>query len=130
MLAAYIAAFMSPDFDDETAFLARLRRILEGNDVIARTILADGRVAGHVASFLDSGRREVTFWLGRAFWGRGTATITLSLYLEIVSQRPLHTWVATDNIASRRVLEKCGFAVVGEGRGSHMHARKKWMSSW
>jgi RimJ/RimL family protein N-acetyltransferase len=28
-----------------------------------------------------------------------------------------HVGVAKDNLASRRVLEKCGFTVCGEGRG-------------
>ena len=30
---------------------------------------------------------------------------------------PLHARVAHDNVASRRVLEKCGFRVVGTDRG-------------
>jgi RimJ/RimL family protein N-acetyltransferase len=30
-----------------------------------------------------------------------------------VTQRPLHAWVATSNVASIRVLEKCGFVRVG-----------------
>ena len=30
-----------------------------------------------------------------------------------VPTRPLHATVATDNVASRRVLEKCGFADLG-----------------
>ena len=30
-----------------------------------------------------------------------------------MTQRPLHAWVATSNVASIRVLEKCGFVRVG-----------------
>ena len=29
-----------------------------------------------------------------------------------MTQRPLHAWVATSNVASIRVLEKCGFVRV------------------
>ena len=35
---------------------------------------------------------------------------------------PLYARAAKDNIGSRRVLEKCGFAVVGEDTG-YAHAR-------
>ena len=30
-----------------------------------------------------------------------------------MTQRPLHAWVATSNVASIRALEKCGFVRVG-----------------
>ena len=33
-------------------------------------------------------------------------------------ERPLHAIVAKTNAGSIRVLEKCGFATIGEGRGS------------
>ena len=42
--------------------------------------------------------------------------------LEIVTVRPLYARAAKDNIGSRRVLEKCGFAVVGEDKG-YAHVR-------
>ncbi len=34
--------------------------------------------------------------------------------MEIVTERPLFARVAHDNIGSKRVLEKCGFQVVGK----------------
>jgi RimJ/RimL family protein N-acetyltransferase len=34
-----------------------------------------------------------------------------------VPDRPLHARAAADNIASVRVLEKCGFVVTGHDRG-------------
>jgi RimJ/RimL family protein N-acetyltransferase len=40
------------------------------------------------------------------------------LFLAIEKERPLHAHVAKHNPASRRVLEKCGFTVVREGRGT------------
>ena len=36
--------------------------------------------------------------------------------------RPLYARAAKDNIGSRRVLEKCGFVVIGEDKG-YAHAR-------
>ena len=35
----------------------------------------------------------------------------LSMFLHLVAERRLHAHVATHNIASQRVLEKCGFAL-------------------
>jgi RimJ/RimL family protein N-acetyltransferase len=31
--------------------------------------------------------------------------------------RPIYARVAKDNLGSRRVLEKCGFTVIGESKG-------------
>jgi RimJ/RimL family protein N-acetyltransferase len=35
-------------------------------------------------------------------------------------RRPLHAAVAKHNVGSIRVLEKCGFAVVGEEEGEYV----------
>ncbi|HWM24181.1 MAG TPA: GNAT family N-acetyltransferase, partial [Chthoniobacterales bacterium] len=45
----------------------------------------------------------------RAFWGRGVATEALSAFLILEQTRPLHAGVAKHNVASIRVLQKCGF---------------------
>jgi len=37
--------------------------------------------------------------------------------LEVVDARPLHAYVVLSNVASIRVLEKCGFVKVGEHAG-------------
>jgi [ribosomal protein S5]-alanine N-acetyltransferase len=37
--------------------------------------------------------------------------------LTVETWRPLHARVAYDNVASQRVLEKCGFRVVATERG-------------
>ena len=57
------------------------------------------------------------YWIGREFWGRGLATQALAELLGIVDARPLHAYVTKSNIASIRVLEKCGFVEVGEHTG-------------
>ena len=79
-----------------------------------RTVLADGDVAGNVVSFVQGGEREVGYWIGREFWGRGVASRALAAFLRIEKQRPLTAHVAKHNVASRRVLEKCGFRLCGE----------------
>ena len=75
------------------------------------------RVAGNVLMFPHAGQPEVGYWVGREFWGRGVATRALAEFLRLVARRPLHARVATDNAASLRVLEKCGFASTGRDRG-------------
>ena len=45
------------------------------------------------------------------------ATAALAALLREVSIRPLHGRAASDNLASIRVLEKCGFVIVGTDRG-------------
>jgi RimJ/RimL family protein N-acetyltransferase len=83
---------------------------VEGN--IARTILDGDEVAGNIGSFERDGKRYVGYWLGREYWGRGLATKALA---ELVQEldRPVYAEVAKTNIGSVRVLEKCGFKVVG-----------------
>jgi RimJ/RimL family protein N-acetyltransferase len=85
--------------------------------VIARAFVVDGEVAGTIGSWGDPDEREVTYWIGRSYWGKGIATAALNAFLTVDRSRPLHARVAHDNVASHRVLEKCGFRVIATGRG-------------
>ena len=98
---------------DRPGFDAHWRRILANEGTVIRVIDVDGEVVGHVLSWPAEGRRYVGYWLGREFWGRGLATAALAEYLREVRERPLHALVSTDNVASIRVLEKCGFVEIG-----------------
>jgi RimJ/RimL family protein N-acetyltransferase len=111
-LATAMAAFPTRLRD---AFFAHWRRILADPGALTQTVLVDGHAAGHVLSWEHDGVREVGYWLGREHWGRGVATEALRLFLRTIPQRPLHAHVAAHNIASRRVLEKCGFRVIDGG---------------
>jgi len=99
---------------DRNAFMAHWTRILADETVIKKTILFDGDVAGNVVSFVRSGEREVGYWIGKNYWGRGVATQALSEFLDHVEARPLYGHVARHNVASIRVLQKCGFRISGE----------------
>jgi RimJ/RimL family protein N-acetyltransferase len=107
---AYRMAAFTPR--DETAFLDHWHRILADERVAKRTVLVDGQVAGNVVSFGEPADRLVGYWIGRDFWGRGVATAALRAFLEVERHRPLVAHVAEANVASIRVLERCGFAVV------------------
>jgi RimJ/RimL family protein N-acetyltransferase len=98
---------------DRKAFDTHWRRVLSDDAVIKKTIVCEGEVAGNVLCWPQGGKRLVGYWLGSAFWGRGLATRALAELVEEVNERPLHAWVARSNLASIRVLEKCGFVVAG-----------------
>jgi RimJ/RimL family protein N-acetyltransferase len=117
--ANYMAAFTARDPADRNAFMAHWARILSDESTTNQTILFNGQVAGSVASYTDEefGHLEVTYWIGKAYWGKGIATRALLLLLDHVTVRPIYGRTAKDNIGSRRVMEKCGFTVCGEGKG-------------
>ena len=105
--------------------MAHWAKIMKDESVILRTILFGSQVAGNIVSFEMSGEREVGYWLGQEFWGKGIATQALSAFLAQVTIRPLYAHVAKHNIASQRVLEKCGFVVFGHDKGlSNAHGEK------
>jgi RimJ/RimL family protein N-acetyltransferase len=75
-------------------------------------------VRGSDEPYYDDGHPEVTYWLGKHFWGNGLATRALSAFLAHANPtRPIYARAAKDNIGSLRVLEKCGFRIIGENRG-------------
>ena len=105
-----MAAFVPRGRD---AFMAHWARILSDETTTKQTILFDGQVAGNVVCFELFGEPAVGYWLGKEYWGKGIATKALSQFLGWVQVRPLSARVATGNIASLRVLEKCGFTIAG-----------------
>lgn len=97
---------------DKDAFTAHWKTKILGDDaVVSKAVLVDGEVAGNVVSFEYLGKREVGYWIGREHWGKGVATRALSAFLGLVTERPLYAGVAKHNVASIRVLEKCGFTI-------------------
>lgn len=91
--------------------------------LVAKVILADGVVCGSIGCFVSVGEssagelseRELSvgYGIGRAWWGRGIASRALALLLEQTTTRPIFARAAASNVASRRVLEKNGFVLVG-----------------
>ncbi|WP_121746352.1 GNAT family N-acetyltransferase [Streptomyces sp. E2N166] len=114
--ALRMAAFTPEDPADWDAFETHWRKIRASVDVV-RTILGDGDVIGSAAVYGEPGEREVTYWVDRAYWGRGVATAALRALLAEVPDRPLYARAAADNTGSLRVLEKCGFKESAHARG-------------
>lgn len=117
--ANYMAAFTARDPTNREAFMAHWAKILGDETITNKTILFNGQVAGSVASYQDDefGKPEVTYWIGKEYWGKRVATRALAALLGIVQERPMYARVVKDNIASLRVLQRCGFEMYGEDRG-------------
>ncbi|MFI9174735.1 GNAT family N-acetyltransferase [Streptomyces lincolnensis] len=114
--ALRMAAFTPKDPADRDAFEAQWKRN-RASDAVLRTVLADGDVVGSAAVYGEPGEREVTYWVDRAYWGRGIATAALRALLDEVPERPLYARAAADNTGSWRVLEKCGFRLTARASG-------------
>lgn len=113
--ALRMAAFTAADPADRDVFDAHWNRIRVTEMV--RTVLADGDVVGSAAVYGEPGEREVTYWVDRAYWGRGVATAALRALLAEATERPLYARAAADNAGSLRVLHKCGFRETARERG-------------
>jgi RimJ/RimL family protein N-acetyltransferase len=109
--ATSMADFPSRNRD---AFIHHWVQILDDKKNLLQTILYEGQVAGNIVSFDWDHKREVGYWLGKEFWGRGIATNALSEFLKLETTRPLYAYVVQHNIGSHCVLEKCGFMICGE----------------
>ena len=108
--ATAMAAFPARDRE---SFMTHWARIMKDDSNVLKIILYNGHVAGNIVGWEQDGKWLVGYWIGKEFWGRGIATNALQEFLEIVKPRPLCAHVAAHNAASRRVLEKCGFIVIG-----------------
>jgi len=96
---------------DRAAFDQHWAKLLADDSLLKKAVIVDGQLAGNICSWTADGKREVGYWIDRAFWGRGVATAALSAFLSLEQTRPLHAGVAKHNVGSLRVLQKCGFKV-------------------
>jgi RimJ/RimL family protein N-acetyltransferase len=117
LAANYMAAFTAKEPTNREAFMAHWARILGDEGILIKTILVEGQVAGYVLTHGWFSELEVTYWLGKSYWGQGLATQALAAFLQVQKSRPLVGRAAKDNVASIRVLQKCGFVLTSEIRG-------------
>jgi RimJ/RimL family protein N-acetyltransferase len=101
---------------DKDAFDAHWTKVLGNKTNAIKTIVWDGKIAGNIGSWEQSGERLVGYWVGKEYWGKGIASAALSQFLDHVPLRPLKAHVVKSNVASIRVLQKCGFIVTGEAK--------------
>jgi [ribosomal protein S5]-alanine N-acetyltransferase len=91
-------------------------------------IEVDGVLAGGIGLEPFGGERSGTaafgYWLGQAYWGRGIGTDAARALSDDAlangSLRRLEARVFAQNVASARVLEKCGFQLEGRLRAFYV----------
>ncbi|MDQ6933535.1 MAG: GNAT family N-acetyltransferase [Candidatus Eremiobacteraeota bacterium] len=79
-------------------------------------IVTNDAIAGGIGYRRLSGENRFTaewgYWLGRRYWGRGIGTSAARVFVEYIFEHSdlerLQAHVSAPNVASMRVLEKCG----------------------
>jgi RimJ/RimL family protein N-acetyltransferase len=109
--ACYMAAFTRENPADWDSFNKRWTGFLANENMVKRTILFEDQVVGHIIAYKTE-RDLLTYWIGKEHWGKGIATCAVAEFIKIFQVRPLFAYVAIDNIASLRVLQKNGFEII------------------
>jgi len=102
------------NYDNAVEFINYIQSNYQ-NHVFA--VEADGYIVGSVGLFpgedIYSYTCEIGYWIGEEYWGRGIASYALFLLIEhcfsTFNYNKLKAHVFHPNLASMRVLEKCGF---------------------
>ncbi|MBL8016737.1 MAG: GNAT family N-acetyltransferase [Ignavibacteria bacterium] len=115
--AIHLAAFTPKDPRDKSAYIEKYTKLLNDPAINMQTIKINGEIAGSVSKFEIEGDAEITYWIDRKYWGQGIATTALKELLKTEPARPIYGRIAFDNIASQKVLEKCGFIRIGKDKG-------------
>jgi len=72
----------------------------------------------------DEMEGEIGYVLNRDYWGKGYMTLACEALLDFgfnyLKLNKLHIGHMKNNIGSRRVIEKCGFTFVSEGKHSRL----------
>lgn len=101
-----------------------------GGPLVYPVLLRDGANIGYVQAVpLSDGTWEVGYHIGARYTRRGYAAEAVSAFLPVIMAQ-LHIAKITgvclsDNIASVRVMEKCGFIKEFEGPGMYQGAQRK-----
>lgn len=115
--ANYLAAFTSEDPTDKKAYTEKWTRLLADERITTKTVIEDGTIVGSITKYEMNGNAEITYWIGKEFWGKGIASSALREFLKLETTRPIYGRVAFDNIGSQKVLTNCGFTKIGTEKG-------------
>jgi RimJ/RimL family protein N-acetyltransferase len=107
-----MAAF--PGRDDRDQFMAHWKKCLSDKTGVLNTIEADAQVVGNMVYWVEADKGKIGYWIGKDYWGKGIASAALAQFLPKIPTRPVYAWVVKHNLASIRVLQKCGFQLDGE----------------
>lgn len=102
--------------DDAKTFIASVNR--KDGEIALLVTLRDGTIIGGCGVGLLAGADpEIGYWYGVPFWGRGYATEAARALIDFafndLRHERLEGGARVNNLASRRVLEKCGYVWTG-----------------
>ena len=108
-----------------------------GRPLVYPVITKDGgNNAGYVQiAPLDGGDWEIGYHIAKQYTGRGYATEAVRAFLPAAADAAgtdrIYGICLSENAASKRVLEKCGFIPVSEGTGAYQgEEREIFRSVW
>lgn len=104
-----------------TAFVERQLRRQEHGEGLSLAITAGGEPVGCATLMLRRpGVADLGYWLVARARGAGVGAAAVAPLVEwVLAQQGIaavEAFVADDNVASRRLLERCGFALAGRRR--------------
>ena len=124
------------DSEETVAFLIKQYGGTDGPLVYPVLLKDGGRNIGYVQLVpLDGGSWEIGYHIAKAHTGRGYATEAVQAFLPVIARAvgisEVQGVCLSGNIASRRVLEKCGFSPVSEGIGEYQgESREIFRAVW
>ncbi len=93
-------------------------------------LLKNGTNIGYVQAVpLDDGKWEIGYHVAKQYTKHGYATEAVKEFLPVVMKaidiNKIEGVCVSENTASRKVMEKCGFALKYEGMGDYQGAQKE-----
>jgi len=118
------------DAADTLAFLISQYGAPEGPQAFPAITKASGENIGYVQlAPLDNGQWEIGYHIAKKHTGKGYATEAVSAFLPFAAERAgideILGVCLSENIASKHVLQKCGFVPVYEGTGEYQGERRE-----
>ncbi len=120
----HMAAFVNENYQNKDVYIEKWTRLLADPTVDTHAILLDNKVVGSVGTWMLEDEPQITYGVGKEFWGKGIVTEALRQFLAFTDRRPLYGRAAADNVASISILKKCGFKKIGDEQ-HYAHARGK-----
>ena len=112
------------------AFLTLQYGNFEGPQVYPVIVKDGGQNIGYVQLVsLGDGSWEIGYHIAKRYTGKGYATEAVQAFLPVMARAAgiseVYGICVRENVASRRVLEKCGFEKRFEGAGSYKGERRE-----
>jgi len=94
---------------------------IDGKPKVYAIVLNDGQQIGHVQAAPIEKGWEIGYHIGAAFTGKGYATEAVKIFIPFILDKLKVSEIVgichADNLASRKVMENCGFALEFEKLG-------------